>query len=405
MERVAEQEFAEEQMCFRKRVGTRDQIFNLRVLMEKARENNVQLFMAFIDYKKAFDSVRHQTLWKVMETMGVSRHLVQLLSNLYRDQQAAVRVEEDLTEWFEVKKGVRQGCLLSPMCFNFYSEAVMRESVEEQPTIGVNVSGRNINNLRFADDIALIATSPEGLQELLDSTDSTSSEYQLEISTKKTKVMAVAKEPTQVTATCRGEQLQQVPRFKYLGSTLEQTASCSHEINIRLGAARAALRSLDVIWKDRALKTATKLKVLRTLVWPVVTYGCEAWTLHARDIRKIQALEMKCYRKILRISWTEHRTNDSVLEELGVGRTLLNIIKRRKLQYFGHVTRAGNITTHILQGTINGRRSRGRPRRRWGDDIREWTGLSLAECTHRARDRRKWRRLILEATMVPDPQA
>ncbi|CAH1258963.1 Hypp2117 [Branchiostoma lanceolatum] len=176
-----------------------------------------------------------------METMGVSRHLVQLLSNLYRDQQAAVRVEEDLTEWFEVKKGVRQGCLLSPMCFNFYSEAVMRESVEEQPTIGVNISGRNINNLRFADDIALIATSPEGLHELLDSTDSTSSEYQLEISTKKTKVMAVAKEPTQVTATCRGEQLQQVPRFKYLGSTLEHTASCSHEINIRLGAARAAL--------------------------------------------------------------------------------------------------------------------------------------------------------------------
>ncbi|CAH1239173.1 Hypp5747 [Branchiostoma lanceolatum] len=227
MERVAEQEFVEEQISFRKRVGTRDQIFNLRVLMEKPRENNVQLFMAFIDYKKAFDSVRHQTLWTVMETMGVSRHMVQLLRNLYRDQQAAVRVEEDLTEWFGVKKGVGQGCLLSPMCFNFYSEAVMRESVEEQPTIGVIVSGRNINNLRFADDIALIATSPEGLQKLLDSTDSTSSEYQLEISTKKTKVMAVAKEPTQVTAICRGEQLQQVPRFKYLGSTMEQTASCT----------------------------------------------------------------------------------------------------------------------------------------------------------------------------------
>ncbi|CAH1255443.1 Hypp1532 [Branchiostoma lanceolatum] len=152
--------------------------------MEKARESNVQLFMAFIDYKKAFDSVGHQTLWKMMETMGVSRHLVQLLRNLYRDQQAAVRVEEDLTEWFKVRKGVRQGCLLSPMCFNSYPEAVMSESVEGQPTIGVNVGGRTINNLRFADDIAFIATSPEGLQELLDSTDNTSSEYQLEISTK-----------------------------------------------------------------------------------------------------------------------------------------------------------------------------------------------------------------------------
>ncbi|KAI8500917.1 hypothetical protein Bbelb_210120 [Branchiostoma belcheri] len=280
----------------------------------------------------------------------------------------------------------------------------MRESVEEHPTIGVNISGRVINNLRFADDIARIATSPEDLQVLLDSTDSTSREYQLEISTKKTKVMAVTKAPTQVTATCRGEQLQQVPRFKYLGSTMDQTASCSHEISVRLGSARAALRSLETIWKDRALKTVTKLKVLRTLVWPVVTYGCEAWTLHASDIRRIQALEMKCYRKILRISWTDHRTNDSVLEQLGVERTLLNTIKRRKLQYFGHATRAENITTHILQGVINGRRSRGRPRRRWGDDVRDWMGMPLAECSHRARDRREWRRLILDATIVPDPQ-
>ncbi|KAI8516417.1 hypothetical protein Bbelb_049980 [Branchiostoma belcheri] len=113
---------------------------------------------------------------RVMGTMGVSGHLVKLLHNLYRDRQAAVRVEDDLTDWFDVKKGVRQGCLPSPMCFNFYSEAVMRESVEEHPTIEVNISGRVINNLRFADDIALIATTPEDLQVLLDSTDSTSRE-------------------------------------------------------------------------------------------------------------------------------------------------------------------------------------------------------------------------------------
>ncbi|XP_078665790.1 uncharacterized protein LOC144908131 [Branchiostoma floridae x Branchiostoma belcheri] len=148
---------------------------------------------------------------------------------------------------------------------------------------------------------------------------------------------------------------------------------------------------------------STKMRVLRALVWPVVTYGCEAWTLHAKDTQKIEAFEMKCYRKLLRVSWTEHRTNASVLEELGIGRSLLHMIRRRKLQYFGHVLRAQNISTHILQGRICGSRSRGRPRRRWVDDIRDWTGRSLADCTQMAKDRDGWRKLVLYATTVPDP--
>ncbi|CAH1270888.1 Hypp4491 [Branchiostoma lanceolatum] len=139
MEGVADTEFAEEQMGFRKKV----KISNVRILMEKASESN-----------------------------------------------AAVRVEEELTDWFEVTKGVRQGCLVSPICFNFYSEAVMRESAGELSWIGVNISGKTINDLRFADDIGLIATSPERLQELLDLENTVSMEYSLEISTKKTKVMA-----------------------------------------------------------------------------------------------------------------------------------------------------------------------------------------------------------------------
>ncbi|CAH1276986.1 Hypp9448 [Branchiostoma lanceolatum] len=128
MEGVADTDFAEAQIGFRKKVGIRDQIFNVRILIEKARESNVNLYMAFIDYKKAFDSVRHKTLWKVMERMGVSNYIVNSLRQLYRHQQAAVRVGEELTDWFEVTKGMRQGCLVSPICFNVYSEAVMRES-------------------------------------------------------------------------------------------------------------------------------------------------------------------------------------------------------------------------------------------------------------------------------------
>jgi len=99
--------------------------------MEKAHELNVPLYIAFIDYKKAFDSVRHSTLWNVLRKLGVNGRVVDLLSNLYNRQEAAVRVEDELTEWFSILKGVRQGCLVSPMCFNFYSKAVMRQSVDD----------------------------------------------------------------------------------------------------------------------------------------------------------------------------------------------------------------------------------------------------------------------------------
>ncbi|KAI8513394.1 hypothetical protein Bbelb_100330 [Branchiostoma belcheri] len=275
--------------------------------------------------------------------MGVSRYLVNSLQQLYRRQQAAVSVEDELTDWFQVTKGVRQGCLVSPICFNFYSEAVMRESAGELSWIGVNISGRTVNNLRFADDIVLIATSPERLQELLDLVNTVSLQYRLEISTKKTKVMAATKQPTVLRIFCQGVQLEQVSTFKYLGAIIDETAGSSREVSARLGAARTALSSLDVIWKERVLKMSTKMRMLRALVWPVVTYGCEAWTLHAKDTQKTEAFEMKCYRKLLRVSWTEHRTNASVLEELGIGRSLLHMIRRRKLQYFGHVSRAQNI--------------------------------------------------------------
>ena len=147
--------------------------------------------MAFIDFRKAFDSVSHTKLWRVLSAMGVHPNSVKLLTNLYNNQQASVRIEKELTEWFRVGKGVRQGCLVSPVLFNFYSEEIMRESADELGWIGVTISGRTINNLRFADDIVLIATSPQELQMLLDKVQAKAEEFQLELNSKKTKVMSI----------------------------------------------------------------------------------------------------------------------------------------------------------------------------------------------------------------------
>ena len=135
------------QVGFRKGKGTRDQIANIRWIMEKAREFHKNIYFCFIDYAKAFDSVDHHKLWKILKEMGIPDHLTCLLRNLYAAQEASVRTGHGTTDCFQIGKGVRQGCL-----FNLYAEYIMRNAGLEETQAGIKIAGRNINNLRYADD-------------------------------------------------------------------------------------------------------------------------------------------------------------------------------------------------------------------------------------------------------------
>ena len=261
----------------------------------------------------------------------------------------------------------------------------------------------NINNLRYADDIVLISTSIQGLQTLLNAVERASSELLLEISTKKTKVMAATREPELMDIRCRGVRLEQVSHFKYLGAMIEHTTDITREIKARLGAARSALGSLDCFWHHRSVNTTTKLRLLKTLVWPIALYGCESWTLRKADTARLEAFEMGCYRRLLKVTWRQHRTNQSILDELQTTRQFIPLVKKRKLQYFGHIVRAQGLSNHLLEGRVHGQRPRGRPKRRWMDDVKDWCGRSCAACTAAARDRGAWRRIV-HAAVIPDPQ-
>jgi len=132
-------------------------------------------------------------------------------------------------------------------------------------------------------------------------------------------------------------------------------------------------------------------------------YGCESWTSNAADRNRLNAFEMVMHRRMMRISWTEHRTNNSILQELEPACRLLEV-KRRKLRYFGHVVRADNLCTYVLHGIVAGKRRRGRPRRRWTDDIKQWTGIPVAECVQLAKDRSAWRALV-SVSVISGPQS
>ena len=178
------------QAGFRKGRGTRDQIANIRWIMEKAREFQKNIYFCLIDYAKAFDCVDHNKLWKILKEMGILDHLTCLLRNLYAGQEATVRTGHGTTDCFQIGKGVCQGCILSPCLFNFYAEYIFRNAGLEETRAGIKITGRNINNLRYADDTTLMAESEEKLKSLLMRVKEESEKVGLKLNIQKTKIMA-----------------------------------------------------------------------------------------------------------------------------------------------------------------------------------------------------------------------
>ena len=188
LQQYVNQEISDAQAGFRKGRGTRDQIANICWITEKAREFQRNIYFCFIDYAKSFDCVDHNKLWKILQEMGIPGHLNCLLRNLYAGQEATVRTGH--TDWFQIGKGVCQGCILSPCLFNFSAEYIMRNAGLEEAQAGIKTSGRNINNLRYADNTTRMGESEEELKSLLMKVKEESEKVVLKLSIQKIKIMA-----------------------------------------------------------------------------------------------------------------------------------------------------------------------------------------------------------------------
>ena len=210
---------------FRKGRGTRDQIANIRWIMEKASEFQKNIYFCFIDYAKAFDCVDHNKLWKILKEMGIPDHLTCLLRNA--GEEATVRTGHGTTDWVQIGKGVRQGCILSPCLFNLYAEYIMRNAGMEETQAGMKIAGRNINNLRYAGDTTLTAESEEELKSLLMKLKEDSEIVGLKLNIQKTKIMASGP----ITSwKIDGETVETVSDFILGGSKIMADGDCSHEI-------------------------------------------------------------------------------------------------------------------------------------------------------------------------------
>ena len=243
-----------------------------------------------------------------------------------------------------------------------FLERIMFDALEEHDG-KVSTGGRNITNLRFADDIDALAEEEQELEAQVESLDKTCTRYKMEISAEKTKLMTNCANGIQRDLKVKGQKLDIVTSFKYLGAVVSDEDS-KPEVLSRIAQATAALTKLKPIWRYNYISLGSKVKLMRCLDISIYLYVRESWTLTAELEKRMQSFEMRCYRRLLNISYKDLVTIEEVR-------------RKRKLRWFGHVLRYYGLAKTILQGTVKGKRKRGRQNKRWEDNIKEWTGMDF----------------------------
>ena len=233
----------------------------------------------------------------------------------------------------------------------------MRNAGLEEAQAGIKIAGRNINNLRYADDTTLMAESKEELKSLLMKVKEESEKVGLKLNIQKTKIMASGP----ITSwQIDWQTVETVADFIFGGSKFTADGDCSPEIKRRLLLGRKVMTNLDSILKSRDISLSTKICLVKAMVFPVVMYGCESWTVKKAEHGRIDAFELWCWRRLLRVPWTARRPNQSILKDISPGCPLEDQMLKLKLQYFGHLMRrAGSFEKTLTLGKIECRRRRG----------------------------------------------
>ena len=229
---------------------------------------------------------------------------------------------------FQIGKGVCQGCILSPCLFNLYAEYIMQNARLDEAQAGIKIAGRSINNLTYADDTTLMAESKEELKNLLLKVRKKSEKADLKLRIQKTKIRV----SSPITSwQIVGETMETVTDFIFGGSKIISDGNCSHEIKRHLLLGRKSMTNLDSMLKIRDITLLTKVHLVKAMVVPVVMYGCESWTIRKAECQRIDAFELWCWRRLLRVPWTARSSNQSIVKEISPEYSLERLMLKLRL--------------------------------------------------------------------------
>ena len=349
--------------------------------------------MNFVDFMRAFDSIHRDSIWNILLNYSFPDTIVRLIRTMYEGSLSCVRVGQENTEWFEINTGVRQGDVLSPFLFNVVLDWVMRRV--ENLDGGLSwLQGSFLKDLDYADDICLISSSVENLSDLTNNLVQEAQKVGLKINVSKSKTMRLQMNDV-AAVEVEGRNLEDVDCFTYLGSEIKKDGDIRRDVNVRIGKAGTVFRSLNKLWSNGGVSVRLKIRLFNSLIVPVLLYGAESWKQLKEVETRLRRFESNCLRKILRINWMDH-VSEEELREVSGQESIIMKIRRHRWRYLGHVLRMdGNrIPKQVLNWTPPGSRRRGRPketyRRTLQRDMRR-IELNMEVLEEMAQDRRMWK--------------
>ena len=391
-----------EQPGFRKGRGCADQIFALRNIIEQCTEWQRQLYINFVDFQKAFDSIHRDSLWRILRAYGIPQDIVLLIKSFYRNFTCKVGNSNIM---FEVKTGVRQGCVMSALLFNLVIDWIMRRTTEDEQR-GIRWTlFSSLEDLDFADDLALLAHTHRHIQDKTTRLNTFSQQVGLNISKTKTEVMTLnVNNPKAVNL--NGTEPPITDIFTYLGSTITTTGGTSVDIYRRINKARNIFRMLNNVWRSTDYSAKTKLKLYQSCVLSTLLYGSECWSMTEKDLNSLCVFHNKNLRRIMRIFWPLTVTNAELYKQTGQ-ESMEVILLRKRWRWIGHVLRRdrNTIVKTALHWTPEGKRKRGRPRNTWRRTVEaelEKMNHSWGTIERKAQDRQAWESFVaaLHAKLV-----
>ncbi|XP_063447098.1 uncharacterized protein LOC134726617 [Mytilus trossulus] len=393
-----DEELRQEQPGFRRGKSTTEQLFALRNIIEQCSEWNAPLYINFVDFEKAFDSIHRESLWSILKAYHIPAKLITVIKLFYDSFECAVLDEGVQSDWFKVKTGVKQGCVMSGFLFLIAIDYVMKQTIKDHET-GIRWKfTTKLEDLDFADDLALLSSKFQHIQLKTSKLQENASKIGLKINASKTKVMRMNttnNNPVKLNE----KDLEDVDTFTYLGGIVTTKGGCDNDMDNRFKKAKGQFSRLRKIWRSSVLSFKTKVRLFNSLVISVLLYGCETWKTTEQDKKKFNTFQNRCLRQILKIRWLNTISNENLHIRAGTKKLSDDVIERR-WRWIGHVLRmdANSICSVALTWKPEGKRKVGRPKTSWRRTVEtERTSLgwnSWASARTVAKDRVRWKQCI-----------